>query len=168
LKGLHGACEILSGIDKSIASLQMATEYLKKYPNIKLAQMDAVDLGFKSMSFDIVFCLQNGISAFKVDNLVLISTAYRVLKPHGVALFSTYKRDFWAHRLKWFESQAAEGLLGEVDYQKTGDGEIVCKDGFRATTYAPSQLQEFADKLGLKADIYEVDSSSVFLEICKH
>jgi 2-polyprenyl-6-hydroxyphenyl methylase/3-demethylubiquinone-9 3-methyltransferase len=67
--------------------------------------------------------------------------------------------------LEWFEVQAKDGLLGEIDYNKTGNGEIVCKDGFKATTYSPEELAGIARKLNLIFEIYEIDSSSLFLKI---
>ncbi len=158
---------LIVGIDKSRASLKMASDYLKAYPEIKLAGMKAEMLGFKDNSFDMVICLQNGISAFKVDNLKLLSEAYRIAKRGGLVMFSSYARDFWIYRLQWFEAQANEGLLGEIDYDKTGDGEITCKDGFKASTYSPTKLTEIASQLGLNSITYTIDDSSVFLEIRK-
>ena len=153
------------GMDLSMASLVMAKREMQNSHRIKLAQMNATDLGFKDNAFDLVCCIQNGISAFKVDNLKLLSEAVRVTRSRGIVLFSTYVRDFWKSRLEWFEIQAKEGLLGEIDYNKTGDGEIVCKDGFKATTYSPQELANIAQRLNHTPDIYEIDSSSLFLKI---
>jgi len=143
----------------------MAKYELRTTSNIQLPQMNAIELGFGSDVFDLVCCIQNGISAFKVDNLKLIAEAVRVTRAGGRVLFSTYLREFWRNRLEWFEIQAKDGLLGEIDYSQTGDGEIVCKDGFRATTYTQTQLRDLAESLNLKWRISEIDSSSVFLEI---
>lgn len=74
---------------------------------------------------------------------------------------------FWDERLAWFEAQAAEGLLGEIDYERTGDGTIVCKDGFTATTFGPEDFKALASSLGLRAALGEVDRSSLFCEIVK-
>jgi 2-polyprenyl-6-hydroxyphenyl methylase/3-demethylubiquinone-9 3-methyltransferase len=124
--------------------------------------MDAVALGFADHVFDVVACLQNGISAFKVDQRDLIREAVRVTRPGGVALFSSYAERFWDHRLAWFKLQADEGLLGEIDWDQTGDGVIVCKDGFRATTVSPEEFRELAASLDLPCSVREVDESSVF------
>jgi SAM-dependent methyltransferase len=165
LKPLGAKADRVVGIDTSMASLLMAKYELRDNSNIELSQMNAIELGFKNNVFDLVCCIQNGISAFKADNLKLIAEAVRVTRTGGKVLFSTYLREFWRNRLEWFEIQAKEGLLGEVDYSQTGDGEIVCKDGFRATTYSQSQLQKLAEDLNLQWRISEIDSSSVFLEI---
>lgn len=165
LSDLSVKAKMAVGIDKSLASLMMGMEYLKSYLPTELIQMNAVNLAFKDNSFDLVCCIQNGISAFKVDNLTLISEAYRVTKPGGIVLISSYVWDFWIHRLEWIEIQANKGLLGEIDYNKTGNGEIVCKDGFSASTYLPEQLTAITDKLGFKSITYNIDSSSIFLEI---
>jgi SAM-dependent methyltransferase len=153
------------GIDISRASLAMAQTECRGFDNIRLVQMNAVALGFRPGAFDLVCCIQNGISAFKVDNRRLFSEAIRVTRPGGIALFSTYIRSFWHHRLTWFEAQASEGLLGEIDYTRTGDGEIVCKDGFKATTYSPDYFTNLAQELNLNSEIYEIDSSSLFIKI---
>jgi hypothetical protein len=68
-------------------------------------------------------------------------------------------------RLRWFEAQAATGLLGEIDYSKTGNGEIVCKDGFRTGIIPLEEFRSFGSKLGLDPKITEIDGSSVFWEI---
>jgi 2-polyprenyl-6-hydroxyphenyl methylase/3-demethylubiquinone-9 3-methyltransferase len=61
--------------------------------------------------------------------------------------------------------QANEGLLGEIDEDKTGNGKIVCKDGFTATTFTPDQFQQLVNSLGRKAEITEVDESVLFCVI---
>ncbi|MEN8223657.1 MAG: class I SAM-dependent methyltransferase, partial [Acidobacteriota bacterium] len=127
--------------------------------------MDAADLKFVDDTFDLVICVQNGISAFKTDPGKLLSEAVRVTKKGGIVLFSSYSDKIWEARLEWFKIQAELGLIGEIDMEKTGDGKIVCRDGFTATTYSPGDFQELALKLNLKANVYEVDNSSVFCEI---
>jgi 2-polyprenyl-6-hydroxyphenyl methylase/3-demethylubiquinone-9 3-methyltransferase len=82
-----------------------------------------------------------------------------------VALFSTYAERFWDDRLEWFELQAQAGLLGEIDYDKTGDGVIACKDGFTATTVRPSAFLSLTRGLGAEVRLVEIDESSLFCEI---
>jgi 2-polyprenyl-6-hydroxyphenyl methylase/3-demethylubiquinone-9 3-methyltransferase len=67
--------------------------------------------------------------------------------------------------LRWFEIQAAHGLIGEIDHTATGNGVIVCKDGFRATTVGAEEFSRLAGELGVTARIEEVAGSSVFCEI---
>lgn len=148
------------GIDSSYASLADARRTLP--PEIDLALMDAAALGFADDSFDIVVCIQNGISAFHVDQRRLIEEAMRVTCMGGYVLFSTYSEKFWDHRLHWFELQAKEGLLGEIDYDATGDGVIVCKDGFTATTVTSDRFRELCDGLEAEMIVKEVDNSSLF------
>ncbi len=162
---LSDTAGIVVGIDTSMASLQAANKSNTNPANCFLAQMDAALPGFADNSFDIVICIQNGISAFKVDRLRLIEESVRIAKPGGRALFSTYSNKFWPDRLEWFELQARQGLLGKIDYEKTGDGVIVCDDGFKATTVTPEEFQSLISRLNLKADIIEVDQSSLFCEI---
>ena len=165
LQPISGRAKGICGIDTSLASLIMARSFLKGCPDVDIQLMDAVQLGFKNRSFDLVFCIQNGISAFKVNRLELIKEAVRVIRPGGRALLSSYSDKFWQSRLEWFELQADEGLLGEIDYDKTGDGVISCKDGFRAVAVSPSEFLDLAGSLGLKAELHEIDSSSLFCEI---
>ena len=86
-------------------------------------------------------------------------------RPGGMILFSTYSEKFWEHRLEWFRRQADAGLLGEIDWAKTGQGVIVCKDGFTATTVSPRQFYSLLTGLNVEATIVEVDDSSLFCEL---
>jgi len=153
------------GIDNSLHNLQMAKNRLKNYSNIFLAIMDAELLGLPDQSMDTVVCIQNGISAFKVEPIVLIRETIRLTKPDGKILFSTYSEKIWEERLDWFVKQSNAGLLGEIDWDLTGDGTIVCKDGFRATTFTSKQMLDFVTGAGHQGTIVEVDSSSMFVVI---
>lgn len=82
----------------------------------------------------------------------------------GLVMFSSYTPQFWQHRLEWFEIQSAHHLIGEIDYQATGNGTIVCKDGFRATTADKATLEKLANRVGVIPRITEVDGSSLFCE----
>ena len=80
-------------------------------------------------------------------------------------MFSSYCESFWPERLKWFEIQSEHGLIGAIDYQRTGNGLIVCTDGFRATTVNADGFRSLARALGLTPKIVEVDNSSLVCEI---
>jgi 2-polyprenyl-6-hydroxyphenyl methylase/3-demethylubiquinone-9 3-methyltransferase len=153
------------GIDTSAATLELAKETVKTMPNCSLLRMDAAKLGFQDRAFDCVVCIQNGISAFHMDKQVLISESVRVTRPDGNVLFSSYSDKFWKHRLEWFERQSEAGLLGEIDYENTKDGVIVCKDGFTATTVRGEDFLSLTTPLNASVRIVEVDESSLFCEI---
>jgi SAM-dependent methyltransferase len=153
------------GIDHSFASLTLAKKTTAGITNCFLVGADGLYLSFKSGSFDVVACIQNGISAFHVDQKELIKESIRVTKRGGTVLFSSYSDKFWDHRLEWFHMQADEGLLGEIDKEKTRDGVIICKDGFTATTVSPGRFLALTSGLGAAASIHEVDESSVFCKI---
>lgn len=153
----------LIGIDTSRASLRLARKTLSSTGRpIALCEMDAAHLGFLPGQLDVVACIQNGISAFGVDQKQLISEAVRVTRPGGKILFSSYSASFWPERLSWFEQQAREGLLGDIDYEATGNGVIACTDGFRAATVDPDRFRDLALTLNLTCDLTEVDHSSLF------
>jgi len=158
---------VVLGIDNSNSSLMLAQEKIRDIPNCSLVAADALRPGFKENVFDVVACIQNGISAFHVDQKELIKESLRVTKPGGIILFSSYAEKFWPHRLEWFRMQAGAGLLGEIDFEKTGDGVIICKDGFKATTVGPSQFLALTSDLSVEVSIVEVDESSIFCEIVK-
>lgn len=156
-------CDLVTGIDTSLDNLSMAKKTLRS--NVHLLQMNASTLGFRDNTFDVLLCLQNGISAFKLDPIELIQESIRVTRPGGVCLFSSYSESFWNARLEWFQVQANEGLLGEIDWDQTMDGVIVCKDGFRATTFGMKEFTDLTAELGISAQLKEVDESSIFCEI---
>jgi 2-polyprenyl-6-hydroxyphenyl methylase/3-demethylubiquinone-9 3-methyltransferase len=77
-------------------------------------------------------------------------------------MFSSYSERFWEERLAWFEAQAAAGLIGAIDRERTGDGVIVCRDGLTLGAVGPDEFAELA--LGLEAELesVEVDESCWF------
>lgn len=167
LRPLLRRAAVVTGIDTSPESLKLAREELGGEPRCHLAAMDAARLGFQRCRFDLVVCIQNGISAFAVDRPTLVREAVRVTREGGRSLFSSYAPGFWSERLEWFRLQSSQGLLGEIDEQATGDGVIVCKDGFRATTVSSRGFKALAGELGLPLELHEVDGSSLFCEIQK-
>ncbi len=165
LAALLGRVRALAGIDTSLASLRLARQALGRSGACRLACMDAARLAFPEPAFDLVICIQNGISAFGVDRRNLAAEALRVTRPGGTVLFSSYAESFWDSRLEWFRRQAEHGLLGEIDEQATGDGVIVCKDGFRATTVGRAEFRSLVPADAGAVRVLEVDGSSLFCEI---
>lgn len=165
LEHLMTKAEVVVGIDNSVSSLKLAGEALGASATCRLLVMDAAALSFRPDVFDVVVCIQNGISTFKVDPHRLIESSLRVTKPGGLVLLSSYAEPFWGARLKWFELQAEHGLLGEIDRQRTGNGVIVCKDGFKATTFTPDGFAALCSSIGADYQLAEVDHSSLFCEL---
>ena len=127
--------------------------------------MDAVHLAFFNKTFNVVVCIQNGISAFHVNQKELIKECIRITKPGGVVLFSSYSEKIWNDRLHWFQLQSDGGLIGKINRKKTRNGRIVCRDGFTATTVNPEQFLSLTANFDVKIKITEVDESSIFCEI---
>ena len=67
--------------------------------------------------------------------------------------------------MNWFQLQAKYGLIGEIDYKKTHDGIIICKDGFTASTISPEEFLTLTSHFNIDSDIVEIDNSSLFCEI---
>ena len=160
-----GPQRLLVGIDNSAASLALGRTRLGRRRGIHLACMDAARLGFPDGAFHLVCCIQNGISAFHVDQRALMVEAVRVTAPGGKVLFSSYAAEFWPERLDWFRLQADHGLVGPIDEEATRDGTIVCRDGFTATTVGPARFAELSAGLGHGVSVTTVDGCSVFCEI---
>ncbi|UCF64530.1 MAG: class I SAM-dependent methyltransferase [bacterium] len=165
LKALSPENELLVGIDNSLSSLQFGKNEIITSERTLLLCMDAGKLGFQDHAFDVVFCIQNGISALGLEPEVLIQEALRITKPAGKIILSSYSEKFWEERLNWFRIQAEHELIGEIDDNSTGDGIIICKDGFKATTFTRNQFAKLLSRLGNDCDIYEVDESSIICEI---
>ncbi len=159
---------LVIGIDLSLSSLLLGREMLSGIPNTLLLNMDVVQLGFRHRVFDRVVCIQNGISAFRVDKKDIIRESIRVAKPGGTLLFSSYSDKFWKYRLEWFQLQSEAGLLGEINWEMTHNGVIVCKDGFKATTMRPEEFMSLTAEFDVDTQVVEVDESSLFCEISPH
>lgn len=153
------------GIDISKSSLELAKNLLRNHLNYQLFLMNAVQLQFPNHFFDRVICIQNGISAINEDKKGLIKEAIRVTKKGGLVLFSSYSDQFWEERLNWFILQSQAGLIGEIDFNATGQGIIVTKDGFKATTIRPAEFLSFTSDSAVHVKIEEIDRSSIFYEI---
>jgi SAM-dependent methyltransferase len=162
LPELAARAATVDAIDNASANIAMARHAVAGLANVTLHEMDAAALRFEDERFHIVLCLQNGISAFHRDPATLLREALRVCRPGGTVLFSTYAQAFWPQRLEWFRLQAEAGLLGEIDEQKTGDGLIVCKDGFTARTFGAGEFRHLAAGLPAALTLAEVDGSSLF------
>jgi len=165
LRRLVSKARLVIGVDTSLASLLLAQQMLHGVSNCQLIKMNALHLAFCDRTFDLVACIQNGISAFHVNQKELIRESIRVTRPGGTVLFSSYSDKFWDDRLEWFRLQSDAGLLGEIDPEKTGDGVIVCKDGFTGTTVRPEQFRSLTAGLNVDARLVEIDKSSLFWEI---
>ena len=155
------------GIDTASESLELARRMLEPGAWCEFMQMDALDLRFPDCAFDAVVCLQNGICAFGVDQEALLREALRVTREGGMVLFSTYTDGIWPERLAWFEAQAAEGLVGAIDYTASHNGVIVCDDGFRAGRMTAGDFRSLCSEIGVAPMIAEVDGSILFCEIIK-
>jgi len=155
------------GVDTAPESVALAQRMWRSIGRCEFLPMDAIDLGFPDNSFDAVVCLQNGICAFRVDQVRLLEEALRVTRECGIVLLSSYSDKFWPHRLAWFEAQAVEGLVGRIDRIESRDGVIVCEDGFRSGRLTPDQCRSLCATIGTNAQVCEVDGSSVFCEITK-
>ena len=153
------------GIDTSFTSISLARNDLCNNPQCDLFVMDAIELGFRDRQFDMVVCIQNGISAFGVDQRKLIAEAMRVTHSGGAVLFSSYSERFWEDRIDWFRIQSQKKLIGEIDDEATGNGVIVCKDGFKASEVSPDDFIDLTSDLGIDPIITEVDNSSFFYEL---
>jgi 2-polyprenyl-6-hydroxyphenyl methylase/3-demethylubiquinone-9 3-methyltransferase len=166
LSSFAQAARLVIGIDTSNSSILLGCKMLAGNPKCILLEMDATHLQFPDNIFDVVVCIQNGISAFHVDQEVLIRESVRVTRDRGIVIFSSYSDKFWQHRLEWFRLQSEAGLLGKIDTEKTNNGIIVCKDGFTATTVSTDQFKSLTSGISnIQIEITEVDESSLFFEI---
>ena len=167
MKELASHVESITGIEISDGNVSFGGEYLKNIANTELLTMDAHNIDYDSC-FDAVLCLQNGLSAIRADvPEAFAAKVIRALKIGGKAYFSTYHSNFWEQRVAWFQEQARKGLIGELDVEKTKNGVIICKDGFRATTHSITDLEKIGRSTGCLWQIHEVDDSSIFLVIEK-
>jgi SAM-dependent methyltransferase len=168
LQHLAAKAYSVAGIDISYPNIKCAVRMLKDYAHCRLFVMDAIQTGFREGAFDCVICIQNGISAFGVDQKTLIRESVRITRAGGLVFFSSYSPRIWPERLRWFELQASAGLVGEIDWRNTRPGVIVCRDGFTATTVAPGQFYDMSSDVSAETHVEEVDESSIFFVLTVH
>lgn len=156
------------GVDTSLDSLRLADGLIDSDQRCLLVAMNAGCLGFGDDLFDLVLCIQNGLSAFSVDQRTLVSEAIRVTSSGGKVLLSSYSKRFWADRLAWFRLQSQRGLLGEIDEDATGDGVIVCRDGFVSTTVDRDDFSRLLDGFPVDFSFHETDDSCLFCIVTVH
>ena len=161
-----GNAKEIVGIDISEENIDLAKR-LYKSEGLSFLVMNAQELKFENNHFDVTLCLQNGISAFKIEPTRLIKEALRVTRQGGLVLVSTYSEKIWKERLEWFEKQSEEGLIGEIDYNLTREGKIVCKDNFTAITFSREEFIKLASKFDVEVQVCEIDNSSLFCELVK-
>jgi SAM-dependent methyltransferase len=77
IPAVAGKARWVVGIDTSLSSLSYGRELLNGVSNCLLIPMDAAQMQFLDATFDLVFCIQNGISAFHVDQRQLIRESVR-------------------------------------------------------------------------------------------
>lgn len=164
MKELAPFVQYIDGIDIAEGSVALGQSCLRDAPRARLRLADAFSFETED-KYDIVICAQNGLSAIKGDPGRLVLKALGLLDEGGKALFSTYSAGFWAYRLAWFQEQADKGLLGELDFEKSIHGKIICKDGFTSGTFSEAELRSLGESTGKPFYIEEVDRSSVFLVI---
>jgi SAM-dependent methyltransferase len=157
----------VTAIDNAPASIALAKKTVAGLANVTVIEMDAATLRFPDNVFDVVLCLQNGISASHRDQATLLQEALRVCRFGGGALFSTYAEKFWPQRLEWFELQAEAGFLGEIDWERTRNGFIACKDGFTASIVSANESSVLVAGLPAEITLTEVDGSSLFFILKK-
>ena len=56
-------------------------------------------------------------------------------------------------------------MLGKIDHARSGEGVIVCVDGFRAGTMSAARFRSLCSALNIAPQITEVDHSSLFCEL---
>ena len=165
MKALAPFCRCITGIDISEQSVALAKEYLSGYDNCEMICMDAHSIEL-DVKYDVVLCLQNGLSALKGGEAAnIVAQAVRLLNNGGTAYFSSYSAKFWHHRLEWFKEQAEKGLIGEIDPDKTKDGNIVCQDGFTARTITEEEFASLGRATGFDYSVIEHDDSILFLVV---
>jgi ubiquinone/menaquinone biosynthesis C-methylase UbiE len=82
----------ITGVDISVAMLEIASTKLKDYPHISLHQASAIALPLENQSFDVVICA-NAFHYFEFPQLALREMK-RVLKPEGKVIILDWCRDY--------------------------------------------------------------------------
>ena len=93
IKKLATHCASIVGMDISEEHVESGKEYLKDCPNASMVTMDVHEMNF-DQSFDVILCLQNGLSVMGAVSAVIDKTL-SLLAPGGSSYLSSYSAKFW-------------------------------------------------------------------------
>lgn len=128
-------------IKASQALIDATPEWNSNGRKIHTAVMNGMDLGFQNNVFDVAF---NSLAIFAYPDPVKgVRELHRVLKPGGVAAFTTWKRVGW------------QSILHEVE-RLVRPGQELTQFPFLDAWYAPGKLEQTMIDGGLK-DVKESD-----------
>ncbi|MCP4430248.1 MAG: class I SAM-dependent methyltransferase [Gammaproteobacteria bacterium] len=164
LKSLASSEYHLEGIDNAPDNIELALEHVGLLQNVSVRKADVTSIDSPDNSYDLVLCMQNGLSAFGNNPLNVVRESCRVLNETGKLICCTYSEKIWPDRLKWFREQSNAGLLSPVDEGKTGNNIVVCQDGFTSSAMSRSEFKFISNELNLAHEIYEIESGSLICE----
>lgn len=92
----------VTGIDNDPIAIEDAKNKLQGHPSIQLVCGDALNMQFKPSTFDVVVFL-DFIENMGIHRSSVFKEAYRVLKPNGALIVTTYSEDAFDERMNMYE-----------------------------------------------------------------
>ena len=110
VRELSPFCGSIVGIDISEENVALGRDYLKDYPNAGMVVMDVFQMNFPQ-AFDVILCLQNGLSAMRADSTVI----HKVLETlEGRPTLAVTALNFGMFASNGLKSKRQKGFWGKL------------------------------------------------------
>jgi SAM-dependent methyltransferase len=141
---LARSAKFVFGIDSSRDHIRYGRGWLKNIHNSLILEMNAGEISFADCFFNKIICLQSSLSFFHKNPETIIKECLRVATDDGEIIIATYSEKYWDELLGWYEIKSKNGLIEEIDYEKTKPGHLVCRDGSSYVTITRDLCMKWA------------------------
>ena len=168
--------EFLDGHRCTVIDLRRLGHHRRLQPPYGFVQMDLVQMGFRSNSFDLILC--NNTLPYVSDDHRALREIHRCLKPEGLAIINTHREpgptiSAIEHRRlhpeleeSYYAVNGDQWVYGDDFFDRVGEAELGCT---RVRVFG-SQPDEFLVSNGLKRynELIFAYTDSRALERCRH
>jgi isopropylmalate/homocitrate/citramalate synthase/ubiquinone/menaquinone biosynthesis C-methylase UbiE len=132
----------LFGIDKSDKQLELLKA---KFPQFKIAKMDAEDMAFPDNTFDCTICTFNTLGNFNRPILAL-QEMNRITRPGGSVIATVYSKAALDSQLELYK-------LHRLNVKNVDGNQVELEEGLISRRYNEDQIRQLFQDAGFKVDV---------------